>query len=142
MHGTTGEAPLVRFQRDEARALKPIAGIPSFRATRELIRRVQTDCAVEVDGNAYSVPWRLIGERVLVTVTDTTIRIHHGARQVAVHPVCAGRRQRAVDPRHFDGIVGAGRPRPAETLMPMAAAPAPALLRPLGEYEALLGGGF
>ncbi|HET6518602.1 MAG TPA: IS21 family transposase [Geminicoccaceae bacterium] len=142
VHGTTGEAPLVRFRRDEAAALRPIAGIPSFRATRELIRRVQTDCAVEVDGNAYSVPWRLIGERVLVTVSDTTLRIHHGASQVAVHPVCAGRRQRAVDPRHFDGLVGAGRPRPAETPMPVAAAPAPALLRPLGEYEALVGGGF
>jgi transposase len=142
VHGTTGEAPLVRFRRDEAAALRPIAGIPSFRATRELIRRVQTDCAVEVDGNAYSVPWRLIGERVRVTVTDTTVRIHHGASEVAAHPVCAGRRQRAVDPRHFDGLVGAGRPRPADAPMPVAAAPAPALLRPLGEYEALVGGGF
>jgi hypothetical protein len=28
MHGTTGEAPLVRFERDEAFALKPLAGRP------------------------------------------------------------------------------------------------------------------
>ena len=33
-----------------------------------LLRRVGADCAIEVDGNAYSVPWRLIGERVRVTV--------------------------------------------------------------------------
>jgi hypothetical protein len=38
--------------------------MPPFQAARELIRRVQTDCAVEIDGNAYSVPWRLIGETV------------------------------------------------------------------------------
>jgi transposase len=142
VHGTTGEPPLERFRLEEAGRLQPLAGLPPFRTVRELVRVVQGDCCIEVDANAYSVPWRLIGERVLVTVTDTTIRIHHGASEVAVHPVCAGRRQRAVDPRHFDGLVGAGRPRPADALMPMAAAPAPALLRPLGEYEALVGGGF
>jgi hypothetical protein len=27
IHGTTGEAPIARFERDEAKALKPIAGI-------------------------------------------------------------------------------------------------------------------
>ncbi|WP_374207799.1 hypothetical protein [Bradyrhizobium sp. 190] len=40
-----------------------MAGRPPFQAARELIRRVQADCAVEIDGNAYSVPWRLIGGR-------------------------------------------------------------------------------
>ena len=72
VHGTTGEAPIVRFQRDEAKALKSIAGIPPFHVARELIRRVQADCAVEIDGNAYSVPWRLIGETVRATVMDGT----------------------------------------------------------------------
>src|SRR5262249_61054548 len=78
VHGTTGEAPLARFRRAEAQALKPIAGMPPFQAARELIRRVQTDCAVEIDGNAYSVPWRLIGETVRATIVDDTVRIHHG----------------------------------------------------------------
>jgi hypothetical protein len=68
VHGTTGEAPALRFERDEARALRPCAGIPPFMTARDLVRRVGADCAVEVDGNAYSVPWRLIGERVRVTV--------------------------------------------------------------------------
>ena len=62
VHGTTGEAPIERFRRAEATALKSIAGIPPFHAARELIRRVQADCAVEIDGNAYSVLWRLISE--------------------------------------------------------------------------------
>ena len=30
VHGTTGEAPIARFQRDEARALRPLAGTPPF----------------------------------------------------------------------------------------------------------------
>jgi Mu transposase, C-terminal domain/IstB-like ATP binding protein len=59
---TTGEPPIVRFQRDEADALQPLAGRPPFQQIRELTRRVQTDCCIEVDGNADSVPWRLVGE--------------------------------------------------------------------------------
>jgi hypothetical protein len=104
VHGTTGEAPLARFRRVEAQALKPIAGMPPFQAARELIRRVQTDCAVEIDGNAYSVPWRLIGETVRATIVDDTVRIHHGTNEVAVHPLCTGRRRRVIDPTHFDRL--------------------------------------
>jgi hypothetical protein len=66
VHGTTGEAPMVRFARDEAAALQPLADRPSFRTCRTLERRVRNDCAVEVDGNAYSPsaacwPWRIKG---------------------------------------------------------------------------------
>jgi transposase len=56
VHGTTGEPPLVRFERDEAAALRPIAGRPPFRQIRELVRKVQADCAVEIDTNAYPCP--------------------------------------------------------------------------------------
>jgi IstB-like ATP binding protein len=55
---------------------------------------VQADCAIEIDGSAYSVPWRLIGETVRATIVDGMVRIHHGNREVAVHPVCSGRRRR------------------------------------------------
>ena len=41
MHGTTGEAPIERFQRSEAKTLKPIGEMPPFQATRERIPRVQ-----------------------------------------------------------------------------------------------------
>jgi transposase len=141
VHGTTGEAPITRFQRDEANALKPIAGVPPFHVARDLIRRVQADCAVEIDGNAYSVPWRLIGEMVRATIMNSIVRIYHGSQQVAVHQACAGHRQRSVDPAHFDGLAGlrSRYPRPSDLASVQVA---PALLRSLGEYEALLGGGF
>ena len=110
------------------------------------MRRVGADCAVEVDGNAYSVPWRLIGERVRVTVGGETIRILHGRREVAVHTELKGRHGRIVDDRHLAGLVGtAERPihrilTDTETSPP--AAIASTLLRPLSEYEAAVGGGF
>jgi transposase len=142
VHGTTGETPIERFSRAEATALKSIAGIGPFHIARELIRRVQADCAVEIDGNAYSVPWRLIGETVRATIADGVVRIHHGGQEVAVHRTCSGHRQRVVDPAHLQGLAGS-RPRcaPPDNLA-AAASLAPVLLRPLGEYEALLGGGF
>lgn len=136
VHGTTGEAPLVRFRRDEAAALKPLAGRPPFRQVRELVRRVQADCAIAIDANSYSVPWRLIGESVQVVLSDGWVRVLHAGREVAVHAETAGRHQRVTDPAHFQGVAGAARPAiPAE---PMPAA----LLRPLAEYESLLGGSW
>jgi transposase len=144
VHGTTGEAPMARFARDEAHRLKPLADRPAFGSLRELTRIVGNDCAVEVDTNSYSVPWRLIGARVAVTVSAGEVRIRHGAREVAVHRQSDGRRQRIVDAAHLDGVAGRDSAvfrRTVDAPEPLQA-PAPALLRPLAEYEAAIGGRF
>jgi transposase len=143
VHGTTGEAPITRFERDEAHRLKPLGSRPPFGALRELSRIVGNDCAVEIDTNSYSVPWRLIGERVAVTMAAGEVRIRHGVREVAVHRQAEGRRQRIVDRAHLDGVAGQGGAvrRPAIEAAPVAPPP-PALLRPLAEYEAAIGGSF
>ena len=97
VHGTTEEAPIARFEREEAHRLKPLAGRPSFGVLRELTRIVRNDCAVEVDANAYSVPWRLIGERVAVTAAAGEVRVRHGAREgspAGARPAPARRRSR------------------------------------------------
>lgn len=139
IHGTTGEAPGLRFARDERHALRPLADRPPFMAARDLVRRVGTDCAVAVDGNAYSVPWRLIGEQVRVTVAHQLVRVHHGGQEVAIHGELKGRHGRRVDDAHLAGLVGS-RERPSS--LPAAKAEPGALLRPLSEYEAVAGGRF
>ena len=139
VHGTTGEMPVERFRRAEARALQPIAGIPPFAVARELVRKVQGDCAIEVDGNAYSGPWRLIGESVRVTLADGQLRVTHAGQEVAVHQRCTGRFERRVDPLHFAGVVGF-RSKAAVVPAPAADVTDPELLRPLIEYERLVGG--
>ena len=142
VHGTTGEAPALRFERDEAAILKPLPQCGPFLAARELSRRVGPDCAVELDTNAYSVPWRLIGERVRVLVSAETVRITHAGVEVARHRRSGGRRGRIVDRTHFDGVAGAdGRPIRAVTET-AGKEEAPALLRPLAEYEAVAGGAW
>jgi hypothetical protein len=139
IHGTTGETPKSRFERDEAKALKPIGVLP-FDTMRDLIRQVRSDCTVEVDSNAYSVPWRLIGERVSVVLSNATVRIYHGPHEVAVHAALDGRRQRAIDPAHYSGIAATNDiPACSRQTEPPALSD---LLRPLSDYEALIGGAF
>ena len=142
VHGTTGETPMARFVREEAAALRPLDGRPPFDPMRELIRRVKTDATIEVDTNSYSVPWRLIGETVAVTVAGGRISVRHCAARSPAMQI-AGRRQRAMVAAHLEGLAALGRP-PFPASQP-AAAPAPALvepelLRPLSEYEEAAGG--
>jgi hypothetical protein len=64
--------------------------------------------------------------------------VRHAGEVIADHPMCEGRRQRVMDRAHLAGLVGTGPVR-AATSPPM---PSPALLRPLSEYEAVVGGGW
>ncbi|MHC2338133.1 MULTISPECIES: Mu transposase domain-containing protein [unclassified Bradyrhizobium] len=125
--------------------MKPLGGQPSFGSLRELARVVGNDCAVEIDTNSYSVPWRLIGERVAVTVAAGEVRIRHGMREVAVHKQSEGRWLRIVDSAHLDGVAGRNgavcRSAIATPTVP-GSSPLPSLLRPLAEYEAAIGGSF
>ena len=137
VHGTTGELPIVRFA-DEAGALRPLGGRAPFGQLRDLVRKVRPDCAIDLDTNSYSVPWRLVGETVQVVVLAGRVIVRHAGEVVADHPVCAGRRQRVVDRAHLAGLVGTGSFH-ATMATPMSP---PVLLRPLAEYEALVGGGW
>lgn len=136
VHGTTGEPPIERFA-GEAGAFRPLGGRAPFGQLRDLVRKVRPDCAIDLDTNSYSVPWRLVGETVQVVVLGGRVIVRHAGEIVADHPVCGGRRQRVVDRDHLAGLVGMGASTPR---LPPAAPPT--LLRPLAEYEALVGGGW
>ena len=96
IHGTTGELPIVRFA-DEAGALRPLGGRAPFGQLRDLVRKVRSDCAIDLDTNSYSVPWRLVGETVQVVVLGGRVIVRHAGNVVADHPLCDGRRQRIMD---------------------------------------------
>ena len=130
IHGTTGEKPLERFMNGEAMMLRPLEGRPPFCQTRECHRIVQTDACVEVDANFYSVPWQLIKQSVIVQINDQEVRIFHGTDEVARHSVCLRQRERSINLKHLIGVVGAQRSSVQST----------ELLRPLAEYEAVVGG--
>ena len=140
VHGTTGEAPMRRFTRDEAARLQPLAERASFQPMREWVRRVQADCTIELHRNWYSVPWRLLGEPVRVVQQGERVVVHHGAVVVAEHALAVGTRVRRVDPGHFAGITTRHPRHDRAGLDATSAAPvSSSLLRPLSEYAAVAG---
>jgi hypothetical protein len=90
------------------------------------------------------VPWRLIGTSVTVEMSAGMVRVFQGGLEVARHEQASGRRQRVLDPGHLAGIVGCpvGAHDPVPPGRYEAAALEPELLRPLTEYEAVIGGGW
>jgi transposase len=147
VHGTTGEPPIDRFERDERSVLVPLAAKAPFLQVRELSRRVHTDACIELDTNRYSVPWKLIGETITVVVAERQVRVQYAGQEVAVHAQHSGRRVNVIERSHLVGIVGAHAvgvtwlARPNAAVNAIAAAPAE-LLRPLSEYETALGGSW
>jgi transposase len=142
VHGTTGEVPMVRFEREERQALRPLGSKPPFRQMRELTRCVQNDGCVDVDTNHYSVPWQLIGAQVSVVVGGGEVRISHAGTEVARHGQRRGRRERAVARAHLRGIVVGARGGPRSDGVGDGAVPGADLLRPLAEYEQVAGGAW
>lgn len=140
IHGTTGEKPIDRFEREEKATLQQLNGKPPFYLGRELQRSVHTDACVEVDTNFYSVPWHLIKKEVTVQLTETEVKILHGPDEVACHPICIGERQRSINPQHLKGIIGANWSIKTEN--PNISVKPAELLRPLTEYEVITGGGW
>jgi hypothetical protein len=141
IHGTTGEAPIERFDRDEKAVLRPLPGRPPFRQLREVVRRVHGDGCIDLDTNHYSVPWRLIGSSVTARVEAGEVVILHAGTEVARHAERRGRRERAVDRAHLVGVV-AGELRDAIATPSVIHPEAGALLRPLAEYEQAVGGAW
>jgi hypothetical protein len=84
IHGTTGEKLIERFARAEAAALREINGRPPFRQIRELVRRVQADGTIELDTNAYSVPWRLIPGLSQIKSGDETVQVAVAGGRISI----------------------------------------------------------
>jgi transposase len=134
VHGTTHEAPLRRFERDERQALRPLPVRALPRRDQRLRRRVAHDAFIDVDTVRYSVPHRLIRDHVEVVVEDQTVRILHGTTVVATHARSHEPFARVSDPAHFAGLW-----RPTALPVPTAGTLA-ALGRTLADYDAIITG--
>ncbi len=128
-HGTTGERPMDRFER-EREALLSIGNHPSYLRARRFTRKVTGDCRVEFETNRYSVPFQLVGRTVDVEVEGGELTVRWAGKVVAEHAIADGRYRDIQDPRHVDGLVR----RTYKALQPSE------LQRPLSDYEAVVGG--
>jgi transposase len=135
-HGTTHEAPRLRFDRAERPMLRPLPARALPRREQRLRRRVAHDAFVDVDTVRYSVPYRLVRDHVDVVVEEQMVRVFHGTAVVATHARSREPYARVIDPTHFAGLW-----RPAFTPVDMTAAPLAVLGRDLAAYAAVVEGG-
>ncbi|WP_425340074.1 Mu transposase domain-containing protein [Onishia taeanensis] len=75
----------------------------------------QRDATVEVATNLYCVPCRLIGEPVLVSVTDGDMRVQHVGQELARHSELSWRPVVRFLPYHLQCIVSYRPPKVATT---------------------------
>jgi len=104
VHGTTFERPIDRFHRDEVMALRPLPARPLRARQQRMLRRVANDSLVDIDTVRYSVPHRLVRDRVEVALGDSEVRIYHGAQLVAVHPRSFEPHAMVRDFAHYAGL--------------------------------------
>ena len=100
--GLDGAAPAAVFAAVEAPALKPLPRNTFVLATWST-GKVGPDIHVKVGPALYSVPWRLIGQRVEARSTATAVQIvhdgGHGSTVVATH--VRAERGRRTNPDHY-----------------------------------------
>lgn len=81
IHGTTKEQPLARFEQVERTRLLPLPRAPYDPASwKEL--RVYRDCYLSLEGSYYSVPHRLVGQRVWVRAGARAVQVYGADHQL------------------------------------------------------------
>jgi transposase len=91
-HGTTQRRPLEVFTAVEHAALRALPTTP-YVPTVWREATVHPDTHICVGRALYSVPWQLVGQRVLVRATPTDLTIYAADERVATHTrVAAGQR--------------------------------------------------
>mgnify|MGYP000870082506 FL=1 len=138
IHGTTNEQPIVRFERDERQALRPLPVHPLAVRTRRLPRRVSADCFVDVDTIRYSVPHRHVRGHVEVVVGLERVEVWLRGTPIARHARSFEPGAWVRDPAHFQGLY---RAESKVTTTPAVLSERSPAERPLSVYSAIVEGG-
>lgn len=84
IHEETGKVPSLVFKHQESKLLLPL--LENFFDVDDLESCCVTKTfRVRFDRNLYSVPWRLVGQSVLVRANDVEVQVFLGPKRVAVH---------------------------------------------------------
>jgi hypothetical protein len=78
----------------------------------------------------------------MVHVVDSRVKVFHNGVEVACHPEYEGRRKQILEIEHLRGIVGSSFYSKGSQNITSNGRMSSELLRPLREYEILVGGGW
>lgn len=88
------------FERLEKGALTPLPDAP-FEHAEWKQPKVAPDYHVQLDGHLYSVPHRLIGERVEARLTARVVEVFFRGRRVATHARSREKHRHTTEPMHM-----------------------------------------
>lgn len=100
VHGTTRCKPQELFEAAERAALVSLP-LERYEIAEWGLYRVRKDCHVHVAGNYYSVPYRLVGSRVLVRLSEEAVSIFAEGERVAHHAKASGQGRDVTDRSHY-----------------------------------------
>jgi hypothetical protein len=136
VHGTTRTRVSEALVAEKPH-LQPIAGRASFPVSIPERRQVACDAYVSYRTNRYSVPWRVVGQEVLLREIDGHLEITRDGERLARHRLCPGRYQIiTIAAHHADMPASAGTRRGKAQITLCERAPR-VEVRDLGVYEAL-----
>jgi len=84
IHGTTHRRPLEVFEAEERAVLLPLP-VQRWEPVSWREPTAHRDCCVLVEKARYSVPWRLIGKKLLARVTSKSVEVYWEDARVATH---------------------------------------------------------
>lgn len=117
IHEETGKVPSLVFKNEEKKKLEPVP--ERFFDTDDLETSGVTKIfRVRFDRNSYTVPWRLVGQQVLLRADDHQVGIFLGPKRVAVHNRCWDVGKTIKDDSHEDGLLDTKPGAVAGTLPP------------------------
>ena len=114
------------FEAIERGKLKSLPAEP-FVIGQWLTARVNIDHHIAVDGHFYSVPYRLVQQRVDVFLTATAVAVFHRGGRVASHPRSAAKAHHTTVPAHMPPAHQAIAKRTPDRLRAEAVALGPAI---------------
>lgn len=84
IHGSTGRRPDEVFEQRERSALQPLP-LARFEPVTWKQATVHQDSHVVFERRLFSVPWKLIGQKVWIRASASTVAIYHQDTRVATH---------------------------------------------------------
>jgi hypothetical protein len=99
LHGTTRRRPVDLLEQERPH-LRPLPE-DAFEISTWGRYKVRKDVHVHVEGNYYSVPWRLAGQWVTVRLRDDEVAVFADGKRVAAHRRAEGKGHTITDPAHL-----------------------------------------
>lgn len=102
-HGTTGEVPEERFQKEKEFLL--LLQAKDYDTTFPVQVRAYHDCYVRFEGNYYSVSAKYILLSLLLRASKYEVKLFYRENCIAVHRRAWGKNEKIDDPKHFADLL-------------------------------------